>query len=89
MTSSMLHILVAFSRSRQTQVEYQEFRDAEPAMQAYSDAEHRYRSYPDVEVVLLSTDSRETAEATHRRFFPDDGRGSAWTDLVDDSRASA
>lgn len=46
--------------------------DVDRAAEAYADTERRYREREDrddFEIVLLGSDSRETLEQTHRRYF--------------------
>jgi hypothetical protein len=46
--------------------------DVDKAAEAYADAEREYRERDDredFEIVLLGSDSRETLEITHSRYF--------------------
>jgi hypothetical protein len=67
----MPHFLIVYDRSAGKRLQLREFSDGErdEASCARFAMEDQQRSNPDVEVVLLSSTSRQAIERTHARYF--------------------
>lgn len=67
------HFLLIFNLRERRLEDFIEFgTDVDQAAEAYASAEREYREREDsddFEIVLLGSDSRETLELTHRRYF--------------------
>jgi sulfite reductase beta subunit-like hemoprotein len=67
------HFLIIYNLRNRELADFVEFgSDVESAAEAYAETEREYGERPDrydYEIVLLGSDSRETLEVTHSRYF--------------------
>lgn len=67
----MKHFLIVYDRPAARLIELKEFGESEEvaASAARFEWELRTRAQPEIEVVVLDSDSRQTIERTHPRYF--------------------
>lgn len=71
--SPIQHFILIYDRSADRTVDRLEFgSDVGAALEAYAEAEEQYRDQRSMDIVLLGSDSLESARKTHPSYFGDD-----------------